>query len=383
MAPDQRHLPELRARSGRRSSRSGTASGCFYECRPDLVTWARGCGQSGWVSPFGGAREAALEPRVGGAVVAVRGDHRAERQGPRDGRRLARPVRRDRPRGVRARAAAQRPVRVPQHRRQEDVDLEGPRRRRAHDRRGRPARAAPLPVPAPRPNHAIDFDPEGTDQIPRLFDEFDKFAAATAGREVKGELPPGYEATFRYSLLDPDGRRRRRGGRVPAARSRHLAMLIQIPGVDVVGRVEAEKGSALTDRERAILDERRAVAARAWLETYAPESARLTDPARRGPARRPPSSTRTSARSSAALAERAEREEPASGDAWQAADLRGRDRRRGCRAGERSRRSTARSSAGRTVRARAGCWPASIRPSSDRPARAAEAGGSRRGGWPA
>ena len=56
----------------------------------------------------------------------------------------------------------------------------------------------------PRPNQAIEFDPEGTDAIPRLFDEFDRFAAATAGREVKGELPPGYEATFRYSLLDPD-----------------------------------------------------------------------------------------------------------------------------------------------------------------------------------
>ena len=55
----------------------------------------------------------------------------------------------------------------------------------------------------PRPNHAIDFDPEGTDAIPRLFDEFDKFAAATAGREVRGELPPGYAATFRYSLVDP------------------------------------------------------------------------------------------------------------------------------------------------------------------------------------
>jgi len=26
----------------------------FYECRPDLVAWAHGCGQSGWVSPFGG-----------------------------------------------------------------------------------------------------------------------------------------------------------------------------------------------------------------------------------------------------------------------------------------------------------------------------------------
>ena len=26
----------------------------FYECRPTLVTWAKGCGHSGWVSPFGG-----------------------------------------------------------------------------------------------------------------------------------------------------------------------------------------------------------------------------------------------------------------------------------------------------------------------------------------
>ena len=26
----------------------------FFECRADLVTWARGCGTSGWISPFGG-----------------------------------------------------------------------------------------------------------------------------------------------------------------------------------------------------------------------------------------------------------------------------------------------------------------------------------------
>jgi lysyl-tRNA synthetase class 1 len=26
----------------------------FYECRTDLVKWARGCGHSGWVSPFAG-----------------------------------------------------------------------------------------------------------------------------------------------------------------------------------------------------------------------------------------------------------------------------------------------------------------------------------------
>jgi lysyl-tRNA synthetase class 1 len=47
-------------------------------------------------------------------------------------------------------------------------------------------------------------------------------------------------------------------------------MLLQIPGVDVAARVAAEKGTALTAREPAILDER-ARAARGWLDTYAPE----------------------------------------------------------------------------------------------------------------
>ena len=45
----------------------------------------------------------------------------------------------------------------------------------------------------PRPNQAIEFNPDGTDAIPRLFDEFDRIADATAGREVKGELPPHHE----------------------------------------------------------------------------------------------------------------------------------------------------------------------------------------------
>ncbi len=99
-----------------------------------------------------------------------------------------------------------------------------------------------------RPNHAIDFDPEGTDQIPRLFDEFDKFAAATAGREVKGDLPPGHEATFRYSLLDPDADVAAEAAAFRPAFG-HLAMLIQIPGVDVVERVAGGEGER-ADRPR-------------------------------------------------------------------------------------------------------------------------------------
>jgi lysyl-tRNA synthetase class 1 len=123
----------------------------------------------------------------------------------------------------------------------------------------------------PKPNHAVDFDPDGTDAVPRLFDEFDKFAAATAGKEVRGEIAPGYEGTFRYSLLDPDADVHAEAARFRPAFS-HLALLVQIPNVDVRARVEAEKGGTLDDREEAILDER-VRAARAWLETYAPERA--------------------------------------------------------------------------------------------------------------
>jgi lysyl-tRNA synthetase class 1 len=92
-------------------------------------------------------------------------------------------------------------------------------------------------------------------------------------------------------------------------------MLIQVPGVDVVERVEAEKGGALTDRERALLDQR-AGAARAWLDTYAPASAVLTiqrDALPASVAELDPGQQRFLAK----LAERAAREEPASGDAWQ------------------------------------------------------------------
>jgi lysyl-tRNA synthetase class 1 len=123
----------------------------------------------------------------------------------------------------------------------------------------------------PRPNQAIEFDPEGTDAIPRLFDESDKFAAATAGRDVRGELPAGYEATFRYSLVDPAADAAAEAAAFRPAFS-HLALLLQVPGVDLEARVEAEKATALTPRELEILAERKA-AARAWLDTYAPERA--------------------------------------------------------------------------------------------------------------
>jgi lysyl-tRNA synthetase class 1 len=86
-------------------------------------------------------------------------------------------------------------------------------------------------------------------------------------------LPADADRIFAASLADADAD--------PAAAAAtfrpafaHLAMLVQIPGIDVAERAAAEKGSALTPAEEAILAERIS-AARAWLTTYAPDTARI------------------------------------------------------------------------------------------------------------
>src|SRR5262249_30001946 len=106
-----------------------------------------------------------------------------------------------------------------------------------------------------RPQTAIDFDPEGTDAVPRPFDEFDRLGAAVAGRDVKGELPPGFASIFRYALRDPTADVDAEAAAFRPSFS-HLAFLAQVPGADVPALMAAEKGSKLSAHERAILDER-------------------------------------------------------------------------------------------------------------------------------
>jgi lysyl-tRNA synthetase class 1 len=243
----------------------------FFECRKDLVTWATGCGTEGWISPFGGTGklpwnlEWAAQWSLFGVTIEPCGKDLSTAGGSRDrSDAIAREVFEREP-----------PLNVPY----EFLNIGG-KKMSTSKGRGAAAHTIAEVVPPeqlrflflrPKPNHAIDFDPDGTDQIPRLFDEFDKFAAATAGREVKGELPPGHAATFRYSLLDPAADVAAEAAAFRPAFS-HLALLVQIPGVDIAERAAAEKGSALTEREVAIVAERER-SARAWLETYAPEQA--------------------------------------------------------------------------------------------------------------
>ena len=225
----------------------------FFECRADLVTWATGCGTEGWISPFGGTGklpwnvEWAAQWSLFGVTIEPCGKDLSTAGGSRDrSDAIAREV-----------FEREAPLNVPY----EFLNIGG-KKMSTSKGRGAAAHTIAEVVPPeqlrflflrPKPNHAIDFDPDGTDQIPRLFDEFDKFAAATAGREVKGELPPGHAATFRYSLLDPGADVAAEAAAFRPAFS-HLALLAQIPGVDIVQRATEEKGSALTAREAAILD---------------------------------------------------------------------------------------------------------------------------------
>ncbi len=243
----------------------------FYECREQLVTWARGCGRSGWISPFGGTGklgwnlEWAAQWSLFGVTIEPCGKDLSTAGGSRDrADAIAREIFEREP-----------PLNVPY----EFLNIGGKKMSTSKGRGAAAHEIADVVPPEqlrfmfirPRPNQVIEFEPEATDAIPRLFDEFDRFAAATAGKEVRGEIAPGYEATFGYALLDPAA-----DVAVEAAAFRpafsHLALLLQIPKVDLAARVAAEKGSPLTERETTILAER-VLAARAWLDTYAPERA--------------------------------------------------------------------------------------------------------------
>ena len=286
----------------------------YFDCRQTLVTWARGCGTSGWASPFGGTGklgwnlEWAAQWSLFGVTIEPCGKDLSTAGGSRDrADAIAREVFEREP-----------PLNVPY----EFLNIGG-KKMSTSKGRGAAAHTIAEVVPPeqlrflflrPRPNQVIEFEPEGTDAIPRLFDEFDRFAAATAGKEVRGEIAPGYDGTFAYSLLDPDADVAAEATAFRPAFS-HLALLLQIPNVDLAARVTAEKGSALTKRETAILDER-VHAARAWLDAYAPDRAIVAVRA----------SVPTDAVAAleddqraylAALGEHAAATPPSSGDAWQ------------------------------------------------------------------
>jgi lysyl-tRNA synthetase class 1 len=301
-------------RIGTTAARDWDGRTVAYECRPDLVEWAKGCGHRGRVAPFGGRAKLvwnvdwAARWGLTGATIEGCGKDLATAGGSRD----------------RADAISRRiferepPLNVAY----EFVNIGG-RKMKTSTGEGAAAHEVADVLPPTllrflflrhRPTRAFDFDPSG-DTVPRLFDEFDRIADAVAGRPPRGELPPDPERIYALSLADPSA-----DPHIEAARFRppfaHLAVLIQIPGPDIMDRLAVEKGASLDDAERQAALERIA-AARAWLEAFAPDSAKLEIHYGALPASAAESDG-AQRRFMAALAGAAEASPPAGGEAWQA-----------------------------------------------------------------
>ena len=283
-----------------------------YECRPDYVAWATGCGYSGRLAPFGG--RAKLPFNVDWAAKWSHFDVTIEGCG----KDLAtRGGSRDRSDAISREVFERQP---PANVAYEFLNVAG---RKMSTSKGSGAAAHEMADLLPpdlirflflrhKPRRALDFDPEG-DAIPGLFDEFDRVAAAAAGKAVRGELPPDPERIFRASLVHPDADVEAEAGRFRPA-FRHLTLLVQVPGVDLEARVAAEKDAALDDAERLILAERARVA-RAWLDGFAPERYQVS--VRQDLPDEVAGLTEVQVLFLSDVAARAAEEHPAGGDAWQ------------------------------------------------------------------
>ena len=190
----------------------------FYECRagprrPGPAAAAR----RGWVSPFGGAAklpwnlEWAAQWSLFGVTIEPCGKDLSTAGGSRDrSDAIAREVFEREP-----------PLNVPY----EFLNIGGKKMSTSKGRGAAAHEIAEVVPPEqlrflflrPRPNQAIEFDPDGTDAIPRLFDEFDKFAAATAGARGQGRAAAGLRGHVPLLAARPERRRRRRG-RAPSGR---------------------------------------------------------------------------------------------------------------------------------------------------------------------
>lgn len=113
-------------------------------------------------------------------------------------------------------------------------------------------------------NQTIDFNPSGW-TIPDLFDEYDRYWRAYLGRTDQ-DL---YRVFVLSQIGDLPGKKK-----IFLPRFRDVTNYIQLPSVNVEKKFEEIKGDELTDIEKNILDERVRYA-KVWVDNYAPSDYRI------------------------------------------------------------------------------------------------------------
>ena len=243
-----------------------------YECRPDKVAWARGCGHHGRRSPLDGGSKLQYKAEwaakwwiLGVSVEGAGKDHMTK-----GGSHDVAAVMCERVFGCRT------PVPIPY-----EWFLVGGRKMSTSKGVGVPAgelveilrpELARFLMVRPHYRQQINFDPSG-ETVPTLYDEYDRAAAAYFG-EVEAKTPAeadllrDHSRTFYFSRAD--------GEQAKAYRMRFakVAYLMQMPSVTVEEVAAQEKGGPLTEADRVEL-RARMEDARRWLQSYAPDQYRF------------------------------------------------------------------------------------------------------------
>lgn len=235
-----------------------------YHCRPDLVTWAKGCGHRGKVSPFDGrgklpwklewvAKWASFPVTIEGA-----GEDHNTKGGSRDVAAHC----------LKAIYGREAPLNIPY-----GFLLIGGAKMSSSKGLGAAARQVCDFIPpeilrfimirgSARRQANFDVTEEG---LVKLFNDFDRSHKKTFSDP---KFPEAEKRSYLLSEVSPEGE-------YFDCEFPLVLALVQMPHLDLVGEFEKLKGSKLTPVERRHLD-RRAHAARHFLEHYATEDEKLT-----------------------------------------------------------------------------------------------------------
>jgi len=245
-----------------------------FKCEENLVEWAKGCGYSGEISPFGGNAKLpwkvawAARWFVFGTDIEGEGKDHFAAGGSRD---VADAIYL-KVFSAKGRSASGGKKEPPYDIRYEHFIVGG---KKMSSSKGLGVTAKDMSdfLPAnilkflfirTRAKRAIDFQPEG-DVIPILYDEYDKIA------ELYDKNPQNELARAHYYTLVNHGIERPKY----LLRFSKIAYMLQMPRVDIFEYAEKEKGSKLTEIEKQEIENRIKIAKK-WLEKYAPENYKFT-----------------------------------------------------------------------------------------------------------
>jgi lysyl-tRNA synthetase class 1 len=233
-----------------------------YKCEPSLVTWAKGCGHEGKISPFGGNGKLpwkvdwAAHWKVIGVTIEGAGKDHASAGGSYD---IAMAI-------CKEVFNYPEPYKLPY-----EFILIGGRKMssskgvglKAHDLvKILPAEVARFLFVSADIGSQSNFDPDGTMAIPDLFDKYDK-AWMEYNRDEKTDLARAFE-------LSQIREQPKKDPKLFLPRFRDIANYKQLPNIDLHKKIEEIKGGILTGGELAVFKEREKYAS-VWLGNYAPE----------------------------------------------------------------------------------------------------------------